>query len=84
MQKNIDQAVLQWNMHRIRPSKNQNVPHGRPAVLYNMPNNFGTYDHLCPVSQDELLDCATLFATESYMLDNDYFQLCDSVMQEYG
>ncbi len=49
-----------------------------------MPNNFGTYDHLCPVSQDELLDCATLFATESYMLDNDYFQLCDSIMQEYG
>ena len=59
------------------PSKNQNVPHGRPAVLYNMPINFGTYDHLYLVSQNELLDCATLFATESYVLDNDYFQLCD-------
>ncbi len=49
-----------------------------------MPNQFGTYDYLCPVSQDELQDCTTRFATERYLLDNDYFQLCECVMQEYG
>jgi hypothetical protein len=84
LQKNVDEAVLQWNTHRIRPTKNQNVPHGRPAVLYNMPNQFGTHDYLCHVSQNELENCASHFATDIYRHDSDYFMLCEYVMQEYG
>ncbi|OWF56044.1 hypothetical protein KP79_PYT20971 [Mizuhopecten yessoensis] len=40
VQRDLDNIASVWNTHTIRPSKNQNVPHGRPAVLFSMPEVF--------------------------------------------
>ncbi|KAL3885446.1 hypothetical protein ACJMK2_025632 [Sinanodonta woodiana] len=45
LHENIDEVVTVWNTNCIRLSKNQNVPSGRPCVLYTMPLLYGTQDY---------------------------------------
>ncbi|KAL3879037.1 hypothetical protein ACJMK2_031351 [Sinanodonta woodiana] len=55
LQEDIDEAVTVWNTHCIRPSKNQNVPSGRPCVLYTMPLLYGTQDYATNVDPDTII-----------------------------
>ena len=48
-QKDVDEAVTIWNIHRIRPTRNQNVPSGKPCILYTMPELYNTYDYAIQV-----------------------------------
>ena len=43
--------------HCIRPSKNQNVPSGRPCVLYTIPLLYGTQDYATDVDRDTIIAC---------------------------
>ncbi|KAL3885737.1 hypothetical protein ACJMK2_025780 [Sinanodonta woodiana] len=57
LQEDIDQAVTVWNNHCICPSKKQNVPSGRPCVLYTMPLLYGTQDYVTNVDPDTIIVC---------------------------
>ena len=46
-----------WNCHQIRPTKNQNVPHGKPVVLYTIPELYGTTDYMNLVGQADIDIC---------------------------
>ena len=56
-QKELDDVARLWNTHRIRPSKNQNVPSGVPLLMYTAPSFYGTRDYLQEVQQDTLEVC---------------------------
>ncbi|CAG9764650.1 unnamed protein product [Ceutorhynchus assimilis] len=46
IQKELDQVCLEWNVHRIRKTRNANAPAGRPAIMYEMPSLHGVSDHI--------------------------------------
>lgn len=57
LQSELDLFVNTWNNHSIRQSRNCNVPHGRPNMMYNFPSLYGGHDQLCPVSNDDFDQC---------------------------
>ena len=48
-QDELDDTVQVWKTHTIRPSKNLNVPSGRPNVMFALPELYGTRDFLSPI-----------------------------------
>ena len=72
-----------WNTHRIRPSRNQIVPSGRPVIMFGHPEVFGTHDLTHHVSAIDVevckMDCT--FKRE-YPCDEDIFELCCIEMYE--
>jgi len=47
-------AAKLWNTHRIRPSRNQEAPSGRPDILYFVPESHGKTDFKVDVSMDDI------------------------------
>ena len=56
-QRDLDSVTSVWNNHRIRPSKNENVPHGRPSLLYLMPEIYSTRNYIQAVDQRDVDIC---------------------------
>lgn len=77
----MDSTSETWNSHRIRPSRNVLVPHGRPNIMYHLPQLYGKADCVCPTEADDLEPCKTLctFRT-SYICDKDVADLCIILM----
>ncbi|XP_048752256.1 uncharacterized protein LOC125663877 [Ostrea edulis] len=57
VQNDIDEAESVWNTHRIRPTKNGNVPAGKPCILYCIPELEGTKNYSLQVDQHVLQIC---------------------------
>ena len=49
-----------WNSHRIRPSKNDQIPSGRPIVMYYAPHLWGSTDQLHLVTTRDIDFCSSL------------------------
>ncbi|CAL8290549.1 unnamed protein product, partial [Arctogadus glacialis] len=49
----LDDTAQVWNTHTIRPSKNLNVPRGRPNVMFALPELYGTRDFLSPIEDGD-------------------------------
>ena len=74
-----------WNCHRIRPTKNQNVPSGRPVVLYSMPEVYGQRDFLQPVDQAHIDACRTECTfRDGLPCDKELFELFVIYMAEHN
>ena len=52
--------------------------------MYNMPDQFGAFDHLCPLTPIDLNNCINHFSVETYTSDVCYFELCENIIQEFG
>ncbi|KAJ4922985.1 hypothetical protein JOQ06_021686 [Pogonophryne albipinna] len=50
IQEHLDKIKAVWNTHRIRPTKNCNVPSGIPDVMYAVPQLWGSEDCVVPHS----------------------------------
>ena len=72
-----------WNAHHIRPSKNQNCPHGRPMVMYMLPASYGvrSYRHDVGLEQIEACQDECIFREERNC-DDDIYELCHLYMEE--
>ena len=57
LQSDLDQVVSVWNCHQIRPTKNQNLPHGKPVVLFTIPEVYATIDYMNPVGHADIDIC---------------------------
>lgn len=77
-------AVVQWNNHRIRKTKNQNMPNGRPTTLYHMPQQFGGRESLCPCAAVDINACFTRFNVELDDEDAECFELYKMILEENG
>ncbi|XP_041864801.1 uncharacterized protein LOC121654649 [Melanotaenia boesemani] len=73
-----------WNAHRIRPSKNTNVPSGIPDVMYMAPHLWGAEDCLVPLTEDFTSCKDSCTFVSSVPCDVDVFDLCTIIMQESG
>ena len=75
-QDQLDEVVRVWNIHRIRKSANQNVPCGRPVVLYSMPELYNRTSHLVPCVPQEIDACRGACVFREYPCDEDVYNLC--------
>ncbi|KAJ8034324.1 hypothetical protein HOLleu_21108 [Holothuria leucospilota] len=53
----LDRIAEEWKAHLVRSSGNANGPFGRPLVIYNAPDLYGTRNFVHPVPQNEVLLC---------------------------
>ena len=65
----------------IRPTKNPNVPSGRPNVMYTVPGLFGTHDYLENVREEDVTVCEHECSYRSlYPCDLDVYDICLLIM----
>ena len=48
------QVAKLWNLHKIRPSVNNDSPPGQPDLLYFHPQALDTINYATPVNEDDL------------------------------
>lgn len=83
MQDELDATARTWNSHIIRPSKNEAVPHGRPRVMYYIPELYGSQNYICAVNGDDVRECKRGCTFRSTVAcDEDIFELCTLFMRE--
>ena len=85
LQNDIDATVNTWNCHLIRPTKNARAPSGRPNVMYQLPELFGTRNYLFHPRREEIQFCREecLFR-EPVPCDIDVYDMCCILMVEKG
>jgi len=77
VQENLNDVILSWNSHRIRPSTNERVPHGRPMVLYNMPALYGVEDYKHHVDSRQIDVCNRECIFRQRPCDETVYDLCE-------
>ncbi|XP_043976973.1 uncharacterized protein LOC122833467 [Gambusia affinis] len=85
IQDELDDTAQVWNTHRIRPTKNLQVPSGRPNVMYALPELYSTMDFLTPVQVEHIQLCrdACTFR-QTIPCDSSVYDICNILMAEYG
>ena len=48
----LHRFAIQWNLHKIRPSRDEDFPSGRPDLLYHVPELNGARNLMISVSLD--------------------------------
>ena len=86
-QDDLDKVVGVWDQHLIRPSKNERVPHGRPNIMYNLPELYGSTECRLTVSSGDL-DAQEQYTYCTFRkcipCDRDMFELSHEIMEERG
>lgn len=82
-QDELDQVRQVWNCHRIRRTKNANVPGGRPISLYFTHASYGVPNYLVVVRND-LEQYKSMCRFIELPCEENFYNLCLSVMQEKG
>ena len=83
LQSELDDVAKVWNTHRIRPTRNQRAPYGRPILMYHTPEMYETERFHCAVSSDKIALCEQEVTGKNvYPCDNDVFELCCLLMEE--
>ena len=78
IQDELDATVETWDSHKIRPSRNDNVPHGRPNVMFMLPSLYGSDDYINRV-------CRNISVYRSSVTcDSDVFKLCTLLQAHHG
>lgn len=82
-QNEMDSVVDVWNNHLIRPSRVGTSPHGRPNILYTIPELCHTRDYLSLKSDDEIRNCSNLVEHRNTIpCDEDVYNWCINIMSE--
>ena len=82
-QDDLDSMTDVWDSHIIRPSRNQNVPSGRPNVMFSVPELYGTENYMVPVEDDEIEVCSENAVFRGAMsCDEDVYNMCILIMTE--
>jgi len=75
--------VRLWNAHKIRHTKNCNMPCGRPIIMFNVPELFHTDDYLLPVSPEDIAACKRFCRKKPIVpCDSQLFRLANIIMEE--
>ncbi len=80
----MDQVAEHWNSHTIRPTKNRNVPNGRPMMMYSLPEFFGAANHIYEVRNDQLDISEGECIMEHTMCDETVLELCNLILSRHS
>ncbi|KAG5884206.1 hypothetical protein JTB14_030808 [Gonioctena quinquepunctata] len=82
IQRDLDQVYFEWNTHRITGKKTSVAPKGRPFIMFELPELYGTRDYLFPISQDDIQICREECKYIEYPCDEDVYNLCKIIIEE--
>ena len=84
LQKELNRVAQHWNLHKIRPSLNQESPSGRPDVLYFLPELNGVSNYLKSVDDDDELLVAEELCCENHIMqaDETFVELAQMIMDD--
>lgn len=85
IEEELQRVARLWNLHRIRPSRNNTSPSGRPYLLYHHPEREGTVDCLYTVYSDEQ-DIAREMCCDDLPLglSPEFSELAEHIMSQEG
>ena len=73
-----------WNSHLNCPLRNSLVPHGRPDVMYTLPELYETEDYISQVPVEDCDTCEVQCIHRSDIpCDEDIFTLCSHIMAQH-
>ncbi|OWF42809.1 hypothetical protein KP79_PYT10902 [Mizuhopecten yessoensis] len=49
----LDDFAWLWNLHLLRKSRNDQLAHGGPILMYISPEQYDTQDYVYPVCRSE-------------------------------
>ena len=86
IQEELNKASKLWNLHRIRPSKNDSSPHGRPEMLYSLPEITNTIDYKQEIDADEIDMARELCCSDQPQTEYcpEFAALAEFIMSEEG
>jgi len=74
-----------WNLHILRKSRNEQLAHGRPIVMYTLAEQNGTRDYLCHLENVYIDACKEEYTFKNRIhCDDDIYELCLAIMEENG
>ena len=84
LQKELNRVAQHWNLHKIRPSLNQESPPGRPDVLYFLPELNRVSSYLKCVDDDDELLVAEELCCENHIMqaDETFVALAQMIMDD--
>jgi len=83
-QRELDEVRTSWNNHKIRQSKNDRLPVGRPVIMYRCPQVCGCEDYLCNVTQNKVNICLQQCTPKSdHTCEKTIFELCCFLMTDH-
>ncbi|XP_031333705.1 uncharacterized protein LOC116163746 isoform X2 [Photinus pyralis] len=82
IQRDMDQVILEWNVHRISRSRNSISPTGKPAIMFEMPSLYNADNYLIPVPSFATDEMSIHCAYNSYPCDKDFYDLCNILISE--
>ncbi|XP_027858982.1 uncharacterized protein LOC114135683 [Xiphophorus couchianus] len=84
IQKELNEVVSAWNHHRIRPTHNSQSPHGRPFMMYTVPEVYGTRDYLHSIDLNRVETCLENCVFKDFPCDEDVFSICVDLISEHN
>ena len=85
IQGELDRVTLHWNLHKIRPSSNEESPSGRPDVLYFLPELSGSSSRGHDINMDDIEDIQDILNIHVHRLSlrsADFAELASLIMDD--
>lgn len=57
LQKELDSMRIQWNMHIISTSRNAECPRGKPDLMFDLPEMYGSRSYGTTVAMEDIVYC---------------------------
>ena len=84
LQSNLDDMMLTWNHHRIRPYRDMNGPVGKPVVLFHAPETVGFRNQMKHVGMQQLQICRQESSRKPSSCEETVHEICCIAMIENG
>ena len=87
IQAELNRVARHWNLHKVRPSSNNESPPGRPDVLLFLPQLINTADYKTPASSDEIEIATEMCSTngdETVQCCEEFLDLAELIMEDEG
>lgn len=63
IQAELDRIALHWNLHDVRSQRVAEAPHGKPDVLFFIPETFGARNYGTVVNKNDVKLCMELYGS---------------------
>ncbi|XP_020913306.1 uncharacterized protein LOC110250983 [Exaiptasia diaphana] len=83
LKEELQRVARHWNLHKIRPSTNENSPHGRPDSIYFLPEANGTRSYVHEVTTVDLMvakDTCCDIQTDDF--SSNFSELCQIIIHD--
>ncbi|KAG5887618.1 hypothetical protein JTB14_002627 [Gonioctena quinquepunctata] len=84
IQEDLNQVVMEWNVHKIRKSRNSIAPTGRPSIMFDMPSLYGTKSYCVDIPNFAIEALYDVCSFNDYPCDKDVYDLCRILISENG